>query len=371
MLAYFSPTLGTLSSYFASLLLVVFFVFIKEKHKPLLPFIFLGLLYFSLGSLNYTHEDIDNRFVKELLRFMIVVTCGAEVARNTKRTEIYYILAFGALTVIINAFVFPTAQVEAFGENYGRFSGFYLNPNLAGSICLIGFAISFSISRSNLRLIGQFIFTLAGILTFSRTFIVVWVLINFFAILQNKKNILLPLVGLSVLILVFTFSDNLTLNTKRFSALKSVFGDEQVHTKTIKEDSRDKTWALYFDMIMDKPLLGNGYLKLSTKYRGLPGVHNSFLMIWGEAGIIPFILMLGIYSYLLAKSFAIFKTRPELFYISLVLFLALMTGHGYFSNFHTVFLSMFVFFELLRNKDSVKRKNIDDKNLLTEKSLNT
>lgn len=348
MLEYFGPTLGSISSYLSSLLLIAFFFFNKYKGKPLLPFIYLGLLYYSIASFNYTFRDIDNAFLKELIRFMIVVVCGAEVIRKSTYKELHNILLIGAITVIIHAFVFPTAQSVAFQENYGRFSGFYLNPNFAGSICLIGFAISFSMFNRNLRLLGQFVFTLAGILTFSRTFILIWILINFFAILQNKKNLLLPVVGVIVLVMVFTFSDKMTLNADRFSALKSIFGGEQVDTRTIKKDSRTETWSLYYDKIMDKPLLGNGYRTFSTKNEGLPGVHNSFLMIIGEAGVIPFILMLGIYTYLLIKTFMNFKTRPELFYISLVIILSSLATHMYFSNYYLVFLSMFAYSELLK-----------------------
>lgn len=348
LLTYFGPSMGALGSFASSLSILAFFVLIRKRHPLLLPFVFLGLLYFSIGSLNYTHIDINNYFVKEFIRFMIVVVCGAEVMRRTKKEDIYYILLVGGISILINAFLFPTANGH-FGATYGRYSGFYLNPNFAGQICLIGFAISFSISNFSLRLIGQLIFTLSGILTFSRTFILVWVLINVLAIIKSKKNLLLPLVGISMLLLVFTFSDKLTLNTERFYALKSVFGEEQVDTKTIEKDSRDQTWALYYDMILDKPVLGNGYLKLSKKWGRLPGAHNSFLMVWGESGIIPLILMLGIYGYLLFKSYLLFKIRPEMFYISLVITLALMTSHQYFTAFHFVFLSMFVFIQLRNN----------------------
>jgi len=365
LLMYFGPTMGALGSYTSSLSIIAYFVLVRKRHKLLLPFIFLGLLYFSIGSFNYTFIDIDNYFVKEFTRFMIVVVCGAEVMQRTKKEDIYFILLLGGISILIHALIFPTANA-LFGPTYGRYSGFYLNPNFAGQICLAGFAISFSISKFSLRLIGQIIFTLAGIFTFSRTFILVWTILNLLAILKNKKNLVLPLVGVGMLILVFTFSNELTLNTKRFSALKSVFGQEQVDTKTIKEDSRDKTWSLYYDMIMDKPVLGNGYRKLTKKWQGLPGVHNSFLMVWGEAGIIPLLLMLGIYGYLLFKSYSFFKTRPEIFYVSIVLVLALMTSHQYFTVFYFVFLSMFIFIQLQKNSLNMNNQHFNNKPVLPE-----
>lgn len=360
MLAYFGPTLGSITSYLSSLLLIGFYFFVKDKGKPLFPFVYLGLLYYCIASFNYTFVDVNNDFLKELIRFMVVVLCGAEVVRNSSYKELHYFFLFGALTIILHAFLFPSAQAGSFQENYGRFSGFYLNPNFAGSICLIGFAISFSMANKKLRILGQLVFTLAGILTLSRTFIVIWVLINFFAILQNKKNLLLPMLGMVVLIMIFTFSDSLTLNTERFSALKSLFGSEQVDTRTISDDSRTHTWSLYFDKIRDKPILGNGYLKFSTKRYGPPGVHNSFLLVFGEAGIVPFLIMLGIYGFLLFKSFRNFKSRPELFYISLVISLSLMASHGYFSNYYLVFLSMFVYLELIKlSKNKIASQNTE------------
>ncbi|MBO0340530.1 O-antigen ligase family protein [Flagellimonas profundi] len=359
MLEYFGPKFGSISSYLTSLLLVIFFFFTK-KSKPLYPFVYLGLLYFVFASFNYTDPDINNFFLKELIRFMVVVICGAELARNSKYKELYFILLIGAISIIVNALIFPTAQAGHFQENYGRFSGFYLNPNTAGSVCLVGFAISFSIANRNLKLIGQFLLTLAGILTFSRTFILIWVIINLFAILQSKKNLLLPLVGTLVLILIFTFSNKLTLNAERFTALKSIFGSEQVDSKTINEDSRTHTWSLYYDKIMDHPFFGNGWRKFSGRPGGLPGVHNTYLLVIGEAGFIPFIILLGIYIFLLAKSLRGFKIRPELFYISLVISLTLMASHTYFSNFYLIFLSMFVFAKLIKSPHNSLVSNTND-----------
>jgi O-antigen ligase len=171
-------------------------------------------------------------------------------------------------------------------------------------------------------------------------------LISIISIINNKKNAITPIIGGFVLIGILIFSDKLTLNKDRFNALKSVFGTESVQTDVIREGSRTETWALYYDQIFERPFLGHGFMKFQRRRNGMPGVHNSFLMIIGEAGILPFLWMLGIYGYLLAKSFTFFKTRPEFFYISLAIVLSLMTGHQYFRVFYYVFLSMFVYYKL-------------------------
>lgn len=345
LLAYFGGGLGSLSSYLSSIIILAYFFLSKEKNKLLLPFILLGILYYMLSGLNYSEPIYGIEFfIKDFIRFMIVVLFAGEFLYKTSNKDIYIILLIGATSIVINAVIFPLANAN-FYPTYGRFSGFYLNPNFAGSICLIGYALSYVIPNKVLKLGGQMLFTLAGILTFSRSFIVIWLLLNIIAIYNNKKNMLAPAIGALVLLLVFTVSSMLTLNTDRFKALQSIFGEEKVQTRTIQEDSRTDTWALYTDLILDRPFLGNGYESFKTKLSGLPGVHNSFLLVIGEAGILPFLLMLGIYSYLLLKGIQKFKQHPEYLYITVVLIMSLMVGHGYFDNYYNVILSMYLYIQ--------------------------
>lgn len=347
--AYFGIGLGSMASYASSGLLLVYFIFTKNRHELLFPFVLLGLFYFTISSLNYS-GDFAKTLLKEFARFMIVVVCVVEALHRTTRKELYLILLIGALSVIVNAFVFPLANAN-FYPTYGRYSGFYLNPNFAGSICLAGFALSYAMSNRYLKIGGQLIFTLAGVLTFSRGFIVIWLLINIISIYNNRKNVTVPLIGAATLIIVIALSSILSLNRDRFSALQSIFAsDTEIQTETLTEDSRTATWALYTDIIADRPIFGNGFGKMKEKTAVLPGVHNSYLMVWGEAGIIPFLLMLGIYAYLIIKSFRLFKTEPEYFYLACSLVLSLMVGHGYFDNFYNVVISMFVYIRVRQAK---------------------
>lgn len=354
LLAYFSPALGSLSSYASSGLLLLYFFLVRDKHKLLIPFILLGVLYFSICSIHFEGHGVSE-FMKEFIKFLIVVVCAGEIFHRTPKKEIYLILIVGGLSIIINAVVFPLANAN-FYPTYGRYSGFYLNPNFAGSICSVGYALSYAIGHKWQRIGGQLIFTLAGIFTFSRTFILVWLIITAVAIYRDKKNLKAPLVGAVVLILVFTFSSKLSLNTQRFNALQSIFGSEKVQTKVIEKDTRAETWALYTDMIIDKPVLGNGYMKMQIKNAKLPGVHNSYLMILGEAGFLPFLLLIGIQIYLLYKSALLFHSHPEYFYISCVVTMSLMVGHGYFRSYFNVLISMFLFIHI-RKLEKLKQEN--------------
>ena len=344
-LIYMGPSMGSFVSYSTSILLLVYFFFSKPWHKPAIPFIIFAILFYTISSFNYTETDTTHFFMKESLRFMIAVVCGTQLLYNCTTKDLFYFFLLGAGSVILNAVVFPEANV-LHGLIRGRYSGFYINPNFAGSICLFGFALSYTIKSKIWQLIGQFAFTLAGIFTLSRTFVVVWFLINLIAIIKSKKNLLVPVIGVVVLVVVFTFTDSKIFARDRFNALESFFDEGPVQTKTLEQDSRTATWALYYDIIMDKPFFGHGFLKFQKKWGNLPGVHNTYLMVIGEGGIIPFLILLVLYGYLLVASFRQFETRPELFYIMTIVSLSMLVGHTYFIIYTNMLLSIYVYVQL-------------------------
>ncbi len=347
LLSYIGGSLGSIASYGTSIGLLAYFILSKNNRKPAYPFFFIGLSYFIICSLHGTLMVDQLYFLKENIRFLIVAFCSAAVLRKTSEKEIFFILMIGSLSIIINALVFPMMQPGGTSD-YGRFSGFYLNPNLAGSACLLGYALSFAIKDIKWKVIGQIAFTLGGIFTFSRTFIVIWVLISLLTIYHNKKNIIIPILGGVILILVISFSSSLTLNTSRFSALETLVTGKPGDTSAVNKDRRDESWALYYDLIFEKPFFGYGYTEFQRQKPGYPGVHNTYLMIIGEAGIIPLLLLLSIYLNLIFRSFQNFNDYPWIFYTIIVLAISMMAGHGYFYNFITVFMSIFVYVKLER-----------------------
>lgn len=350
LLTYFGGTLGSLTSYASSIGLILFFILSRNK-KILLPFVILGMSYFLICSLHLPAVVDEVYFFKENLRFLIFAFCSATVFYNSSEKEIYIILLIGALSIVLNAVVFPTMQPGNFVENYGRFSGFYLNPNLAGGACLLGYCLSFAIKSSWFKLTGQLFFTLGGILTFSRTFIVIYILISIISIYHTRKNLKVPLIGVILFLGIVTFSSKLTLNTDRFNALQNLFGGNSDGAQELNKDTRDKSWALYYDYIFEKPLFGNGYAEFQRQRPSLPGVHNSYLMVIGEAGIIPFLILIITLIQLLKLSFKNFKTKPWHFYSITVIMLLLMASHGIFNNFLMIALATYSFVKLKEIKN--------------------
>lgn len=345
-LFYMSPSMGNIFSLMTFGLLIAFFVFSKNKKKPLLPFLILGILYFSISGLNYTDFEPIKYYFFDFIKLLIVIIIGAEVARVTKLEELYIIFMLGAFSIIIHAIFFPNIDV-IYGENYGRFSGFYLNPNLAGTISLIGFSLSYGISNKKLKILGQLIFSLAGIFTLSRTFILIWVLIILYSAIRERKNLWAPILGAGVIILILSVG-GLKLNKDRFSALQSIFSDDKIQSKTITNDSRTGTWANFYDVILDHPFIGNGYGKLQGGYFGQAvGVHNTYLMVLGESGVIPFLILIWIILYLLIKSFKYRKQYLYYFLVAISISTYLLVSHTYFRQYSILFMSMFLYIKLI------------------------
>lgn len=346
-LAYISPGFGSALSYFTFLLLMGYYVLEPDKSRPFMIFIVLGLAYFLIGGLQYDKIN-DKDFFISMIKYMVIIVAGGQLIKKTSLKSIYIILLLGALCVSVHAIFFPMYNAN-FSPSYGRYSGFYLNPNYAGAICLVCFAMSFGINNKILRLTGQIIATFGGIFTFSRYFIVIWVLLNIISVFINRKNIIAPVIGALALFLIIAFSSMLQLNSTRFDALMSILDDRPIKTEVIGDDSRTHTWLTYKDIILDKPLTGNGFKTLYGNNFGLSaGVHNTYLLVIGEAGIIPFIILIYLYLWLLIRSFKHFKSHPHNFMLGIVLLTALMVTHNYFDKFSILLISIYLYNELTK-----------------------
>ncbi|MDF0717422.1 O-antigen ligase family protein [Muricauda sp. 334s03] len=343
LLVYFGPVLGSAASYLTSLSLILYYFIAKDKQKPALPFILFTVLFFAISGFNYTGDHIY--FLKEFLRFSIVVIGMTEVMHKSSYSDIFYVLLLAGLSIIINALVFPEVN-KFYGLVRGRFSGFILNPNTAGIVCLLGMALSYSVKNVFWKYLGQAIFTFAGFLTLSRTFLVVWLILIIIAIINDRKNLMVPIIGILAMTIVLNFTDKNIFASDRFDALSSFVTDGEVKSKTVNKDTRGQTWAYYYDLVLEKPFFGHGFMAFQRFTRTLPGAHNSYIMVFGEGGIIPFLIFIGIYIFLLSKSITYFKKEPSLIYVTVVILLNLMASHTYFFNYQSISLSIFVFLKI-------------------------
>jgi O-antigen ligase len=332
----FGPTVGALLSY-GTIGLLAFYYFLEKKTEPNWWLIIIALLFYLISSLQYTGST--SQFLLEVAKYFVFLLGGYELTKHINTVEFNIFFLIGTITIAIEASFFPS--------DYGRYSGFYYNPNVAGFMCITGYAATYGlIKKPGLKLLGQFIFTLAGLLTFSRTFIVIWLLINLISLKISLKNLRIFGIGFLIIGTLFFIDEVAGLNNPRFEQLKSILNNESVSSEEISDDSRTDTWAKYYDRIIDSPLIGNGYKTFASKDNDGEGVHNTYLRIIGEAGIIPFLLFIAYMFYLMFWSLFYFNKAPNLIMQFIALALFLMANHNFFTFYYVSFAAMWIQYQI-------------------------
>lgn len=270
----------------------------------------------------------------------------SSVLRYAKNEEIYGILLIGCLSIIYEA-IFVTGSG-------GISTGLYLNPNLAAYTCILGYAFGLTIKNKSLKAIGQVLFTVAGLVTFSITFLIIWLLINLFSVFANTKNIYRFIGCLTLLAAFVSFGDKLHLNKQPTEVFSGISGG-RIDDNAIK-GGRAETWTLYYDKILENPLWGNGYGQTAkaenVHFTFQIGIHNIFVMIMGEAGIFALCYFLWIYGYVTMKSLYFFKQNPSVFCISFALILYMLTSRNYFDDYIVLFTSLWLYHEIYKMKSA-------------------
>ena len=346
-LLYLGGALGSILSYFSFILLLLYYILVK-KGKINIWMLSIGLLYFSISSFQYLELTEDFFYVS--IKYAIIILGGYEIVKRTSNMELLIALLLGSVTILLHATVLGGGSAE-----YGRYSGFYINPNAAGFICTSGYTLAYSIKNKKFRLIAQVVFTIMGLLTLSRTFIVLWILINLISLKIDIKNARIFLYGFGLLSLLLLFSEILPVKNPRIEQLKALSSNEKVDVQEINDDSRTDTWSLYFNDIGERPFFGSGFLSFTVKdyQKGRYGIHNTFLLVLGEAGIFPFILIVALYIFILVYSFKLFNYHPNLFLQSIGLFFFLMASHVYFTHAFILFISMWIQYQVESKKHLV------------------
>lgn len=325
-----SPALGSIVSYAVFLLLIAYYVQ-SEKGRPNMWMLYIGLTYYLISSIQTTWPFKE--FVIISLKFIIVVICGNEVVKKVTAKDLFIFYILGALSVIIHAVFFP--------DDYGRYSGLYFNPNTGGFIAIIAFSLTFALKNKPLKTLGTLFSSFGGLLTFSRTFIILWLVTNLISLKISLKNARLLVFGIVSVIFIIIFAETLQVNTIRLKQFEAYINNDTSTANELKTDSRTETWSMYFNDIYENPFYGKGFASFQGR-PGSAGVHNSFLLIIGEAGIIPFLLFVSLIIYLLFWSVRLFKLAPHLILITIGLTAVLMADHGFFYYYNFCLLAMWL-----------------------------
>ena len=342
LLQYYNPVISSLVSYLSFGLILLYYILINKTvlNKWML---LLGFLYFSIGSLTNQEylfiEDKDIYFF--VIKYFIMIIGGYELLKRISHKELLVFLMIGALTIFLEMTVLYNPKTD-----YGRYSGFFLNPNSMGFICMIGYALCYGVAQKKLRLIAQIVFTSVGFLTFSRTFIAVWLLTNLLSLFVNVRNIRILIVGFSLFIGLLTFNAFLPVKNERLEEVTRMMAGQRSQN-TLQEDSRTETWNHFYGAIFERPFFGNGWGAFGGEgiVKGV-GVHNAYLMVIGDAGLFVFIVFIAMYGSMLFKSVIHFKRDPSLLLMTIGFCLFIGTNHNYFDSGYLLFISMWIQYRL-------------------------
>lgn len=336
-------------SYFNFFVLSIFsLLYLKNINSKTFLLLIIGIFYYLLAMMNEIKEGAFLEFIKFLLLVLGMSFCVKRLRHQT----IINILFIGAFTIVLDALFFRFNDVvESDHVNlYNRYSGFYLNPNKASFVCLIGyFWTLFSDFKYKKTLL--ILFTILGFLTLSRTFMLTWVLLNVMYSFINKKKLKYVFLGILTIPFVLKIvTSYIKLESNRLNFIINFFDSDKRTLEVLNRDSRLDTWKQYYDLILESPLIGNGYGSMQGgMYKLNQGTHNTFLLIIGEAGVLPFVLFSILIFYFIIKSYKI--KNFKLLTLSLVLLIQLIASHNYFTSATMIFLTIFLIHEI--NKSNI------------------
>lgn len=144
--------------------------------------------------------------------------------------------------------------------------------------------------------------------------------------------------------------DNLSLFSRSATILSAATFRKEAGDTAVMVKRRWRSYELGVERITDKPFFGHGLRKFASLegayvgYQGIPyGIHNIYLMLLGEAGLLPFILYLTFLVYLILiaiKSSAILERDLLTLLLIVIVIYGLTYHHLFISGFFNAILGM-------------------------------
>ncbi len=274
-----------------------------------------------------------NRFgADQLLKWILVILT----------TSSGLVLATPLLTYIYSP---PSAFTEALGRDiFTRFFGTNSEANAAGLTgCLTAWLGLCTIVLSRRYMLGNLALVtgvLAAILSLSRTaLITLGMIASLFILLPRmwrKAASILPALAASAGVIAYISLTPPERLPMQLISLQYISSSNIVFSAGYYESGRFSYWKRALPKIADSPLIGHGISRLE-RMKGLRcshgnncGIHNQFLVLWGESGIIPFASFILFFAYALWQSLALPRSAATTAVFGWMLIIAVyaMAFHG-------------------------------------------
>ena len=352
-------------------LLIISYIKLPRKLDKALVLLFATItVYYIIGLFvrvfAYVNEtylvSIDSQLMNLLTSFIVLtayylyLTKRLVEEKDEKKVFNMCFIPFVISTsvIIIQPYLGIYSIVTNDDGNNTRAMGVFANPNAAGFVAVTTLIMNlYSLSAHNrftiLKILLLPVIFYASIVTISRTAIIVsfctiLVYIIYYGVNYHRLNRSLKLKVLSIAlgpILSFSYfynnlesilADNFDYwQAKKIMSILSLISDRELTDENSSE--RNYLFAYGIEKVQENPFLGSGlgYFQIFPKY-GL-GVHNTYLLILGDSGVIPFLMFLFFLFYIVRQSFLI-KTNVSFLIIGLMInfMLAIFASHNGFDD---------------------------------------
>lgn len=371
ILGFYTGNFGILTSFLTSIgflslvlvrknfKLVLDQLIIRRVFLLMLFYVFFGSLVTYLSSYQENNQFISQIALNSLLKTILIIFPIASLFIYLKRYfslttlvfKLFFLMLFTSLSVPVFKFLGISFELLSLNiDVYKRYSGIWGNANVASSfinftlIILYYLRIENKVNRLGFNLF--FIFLIySAFLTLSTTGFIITI-VNYiifrFYIAKNSKYFFPALIGFIILfLLIFSFISNILLpnildnNDFEFSKVSNFISILNFDLYNLNSSGRLEMINLSINEILQNWItgLGYGYYSAVDAFNG-QGMHNYFLLIFGEVGFVGLILLLS-FLYAFLHLYLRMRTQAEKFILlsSLVFFiLVFISGAGIIGN---------------------------------------
>lgn len=359
----------------------------RKKWVQRVLIIFSIIIFFSYISLqNYIFTSYSiNRGIIELIKLTVAINYGvvfslffAYAGKQDIQDFIRTVILSGllvALTGLLGYFLYEIGIDTKFVMNGQRARGTLSDTNIMAIYILTILPLLFMYYHKFKAYIIFVIFVVAVLAAGSKAAIVVSVfLVTVFLImlcLTKKVNKFFTyLITISIILFIFYFT---LRNMALFTLLGERLADLSSEDPSVVTTGRTDLWIIGLSVLGDPKnlFLGIGYggyinllanVELPYYLSGIELIHNTYLSMLVETGIVSFLVMVFLSIYLVIKTFFISLKSNEIKWVLVMISqLSLIIGMNQVNlqnNRYVYFLIIFYFFLIFNHTDEIKKENV-------------
>lgn len=306
----------SLRPYDIIIIFALFYVMKKKQMsvkicKNIFPFL---IIVVCVGCINYTGDALleSVRYVISLLLLVVVLNID-ECSFDTLGNQFAVIGIANIIMAFLTFILFTNGTLTNYSlgviesnlflsDRETRMFGFFSDPNkfMTFSFAML-FIIEYFMKKSRRRTFLIFIYIIASILSLSRTAILVIAIYLGCKLLRKIEKdskggfYVTMILGIFVLLLLFVFDGFEDLMNLAYSAMAKILNREWTASlgDTVTEDSRFLIWKQALEYIVQKPIVGNGWMS-NTFLLPYP-THNTVLALLLDGGMIALVAFIVLF----------------------------------------------------------------------------